>query len=71
MSGKPERIVSELVGRFGRPYYEDAGVRLADRPGPLYQLLVLATLLSARISADIAVTAARSCSRPATGTRKP
>lgn len=59
MSGKQERIVSALVGRFGRRYAEDAGIRLADRPGPLYQLLVLATLLSARISADIAVVAAR------------
>ena len=40
-------------------YAEEAGIRLADRPGPLYQLLVLAMLLSARISADIAVAAAR------------
>src|SRR5207248_620295 len=40
-------------------YAEEAGIRLADRPRPLYQLLVLATLLSARISGDIAVRAAR------------
>jgi endonuclease III len=59
MPGKPETIVTELLGRYGRRYSEDAGIRLADRPGPLYQLLVLATLLSARISADIAVAAAR------------
>ena len=31
---------------------------LADTPQPLYRLLVLATLLSARIRADIAVAAA-------------
>src|SRR5581483_2925342 len=58
----PERndlIIAELLTRHGRLYAEEAGVRLADRPGPLYQLLVLATLLSARISADIAVAAAR------------
>jgi endonuclease III len=59
MPAKPEPIVRELLDRHGRLYAEDAGVRLADRPGPLYQLLVLATLLSARISADIAVAAAR------------
>ncbi len=43
MSGKSESIVRELLGRHGRLYAEDAGIRLADRPGPLYQLLVLAT----------------------------
>jgi endonuclease III len=48
-----------LLDRYGRTYAEDAGIRLADRPAPLYQLLVLATLLSARISAGIAVAAAR------------
>jgi len=36
-----------------------AGIRLADRPEPLYQLLVLSTLLSAPISADVAIAAAR------------
>ena len=59
MAAKPELIVAELLNRHGRLYAEDAGIRLADRPGPLYQLLVLATLLSARTSADIAVAAAR------------
>jgi endonuclease III len=54
-----EQIVSELLGRFGQTYAEEAGIRLADRPGPLYQLHVLTTLLSARISADIALAAAR------------
>jgi endonuclease III len=59
MAGRPELIVRELLDRYGRRYAEEAGIRLADRPGPLYQLLVLATLLSARISSDIAVAAAR------------
>jgi endonuclease III len=53
------QLVSELLGRFGRTYAEEAGIQLADRPGPLYQLHVLATLLSARISADVAMAAAR------------
>jgi hypothetical protein len=58
MSARPQLIVRELLGRCGSSYAEEAGIRLADRPGPLYQLLVLATLASARISADIAVAAA-------------
>ena len=48
-----------LLQRYGTTYARQAGIRLADRPAPLYQLLVLATLLSARISGDIAVAAAR------------
>jgi hypothetical protein len=54
-----EQIVRELLGRFGQTYADEAGIQLADRPGPLYQLHVLATLLSARIGADIALAAAR------------
>jgi len=59
MSGTSDLIVRELLTRHGRLYAEDAGIRLADRPGPLYQLLVLATLLSAPIMADTAVASAR------------
>jgi len=59
MSGRSEPIVRELLARHGRLYAEDAGIRLADRPGPLYQLLVLATLLSAPIPASTGVAAAR------------
>ena len=51
--------IAALLDRYGRTYAQDAGIRLADRPAPLYQVLVLATLLSARISADVAVAAAR------------
>lgn len=51
--------VRELLDDCGQTYAEEAGIKLADRPQPLYQLHVLATLLSARISADIAVAAAR------------
>ena len=59
MSGRSELIVRELLSRHGRLYAEDAGIRLADRPAPLYQLLVLATLLSAPIPADTGIAAAR------------
>jgi endonuclease III len=58
MPGRNELIVSELLSRHGRLYAEDAGIKLADRPGPLYQLLVLATLLSAPVPAETAVAAA-------------
>jgi hypothetical protein len=51
--------VDELLARYGRTYAAEAGVRLRDQPAPLYQLLVLTTLLSVRIKADIAVAAAR------------
>ncbi|MEY9212960.1 endonuclease [Thermobifida halotolerans] len=57
------RTDAERAGRVlrlaGRLSCSDAGIRLADRPAPLWQLLVLANLLSARISADIATAAAR------------
>ena len=59
MSGKPETIVKELLDRGGSLYAEDAGIKLADRPGPLYQLLVLAVLLSAPIPAETGIAAAR------------
>jgi len=59
MAARPELIARELLARHGRLYAEDAGIRLADRPAPLYQLLVLATLLSAPIAADTGIAAAR------------
>ncbi len=51
--------VRDLLRSYGRTYAQEAGIRLADQPSALYQLLVLTTLLSARISAGIAVAAAR------------
>lgn len=54
-----QATVEALLGRHGTTYAEDAGIRLSDEPAPLWQLLVLTQLLSARISADIAVAAAR------------
>ncbi|MGB2570029.1 hypothetical protein ACPFP2_16475 [Micromonospora citrea] len=57
--GDEHRVARVLLDRQGRTYAEEAGIRLTDRPGPLYQLLVLATLLSTRIRAQVAVAAAR------------
>ncbi|WP_399892705.1 endonuclease [Streptomyces sp. BBFR51] len=59
MSRDQRRVVRELVDAHGRTYAEEAGIRLKDTPQPLYRLLVLAHLLSARISGSIAVAAAR------------
>ncbi|MDG4828195.1 hypothetical protein O7627_02610 [Solwaraspora sp. WMMD1047] len=59
MARNDARTVSVLVDRYGRTFADEAGITLADKPAPLYQLLVLATLLSARITAGIAVAAAR------------
>jgi len=55
-------IADVVLARFGRTYAADAEIPLKDTPSPLYRLLVLATLLSARISADVGVSAARELS---------
>jgi hypothetical protein len=51
--------VAELLEAHGTTYAEDAGISLRDKPSPLFQLLVLTTLASTRISADLAVSGAR------------
>jgi endonuclease III len=52
-------VVAALLERHGSTYAEAAGIRLDDEPAPLWQLLVLTLLLSARISSEIAVRSAR------------
>lgn len=59
MAAGRDKLVGVLLDRYGRTYADEAGIRLADKPAPLFQLLVLANVISARISADIAVAAAR------------
>lgn len=54
--------VKALLQKHGTTYAQQAGITLKDEPSPLYRLLVLATLLSTRIGADIAVAAARELS---------
>lgn len=51
--------VRDLLARHGTTFARQAGITLRDKPAPLYQLLVLTTLLSVRIKSDIAVAAAR------------
>ncbi|MGW1813607.1 endonuclease [Streptomyces sp. NPDC002125] len=53
------RTMDALLEKHGTTYAAEAGIRLRDTPQPLYQLLVLSDLLSARIRADVAVASAR------------
>ncbi len=61
MSGSDDlhRRVGDLLKEYGRTFADEAGVRLRDTPGPLYQLTVVSMLSSIRIRANIAVAAAR------------
>jgi endonuclease III len=56
-------VVRALLDDYGRTYAEEAGIALKDAPQPLYRLLVLSTLLSARIRASVAVAAAKELSK--------
>jgi hypothetical protein len=62
-------VMRALLDAHGRTYADEAGIALKDTPQPLYRLLVLACLLSARIRADIAVAAAKELA--AAGMRDP
>lgn len=55
-------LVRALLRQYGSTYAEQAAITLRDAPSPLYRLLVLCTLLSARISADVGVAAAQALS---------
>ncbi|MBC6465196.1 endonuclease [Actinomadura alba] len=54
-----DTLVRHLLREAGTSYAREAGITLKDQPAPLFQLLVLANLLSTRINADIALAAAR------------
>ncbi|WP_328584246.1 endonuclease [Streptomyces sp. NBC_00370] len=56
---KDREAVRDLLKTHGRTYADEADIRLKDTPQPLYRLLVLANLLSARIRSDIALATAR------------
>src|SRR5688500_18070164 len=53
-----EDIAAAVLERYGTTFATEAGIDLDDAPAPLFQLLVLAQLLSARIGAGIAVATA-------------
>ncbi|TDD36296.1 endonuclease [Actinomadura sp. KC06] len=54
-----DTVVKKLLHESGETFAEEAGIPLKDQPAALFKLLVLANLLSARISSDIAMAAAR------------
>jgi hypothetical protein len=52
-------LVKDLLEQAGTTYAEQAGIRLQDKPMPLFQLLTLCMLASKPIDAAIATQAAR------------
>jgi endonuclease III len=56
---KPEQLVRRLLKVAGTTYAAEAGVRINDKPMPLFQLLVLCMLASKPIDASIAMSAGR------------
>jgi len=66
---EPEQIVRKLLEVAGTTYAADAGIRMSDKPMPLFQLLVLCMLASKPIAATAAVHAARELFK--TGLRTP
>lgn len=65
-----KKLVKRLLEQVGTTYAEDAGIRLADKPMPLFQLLILCMLSSKPIDASIAVEAARELFRAGLRTPK-
>ncbi|MET7303524.1 endonuclease [Embleya sp. NPDC005575] len=65
-----DRRVNALLSEAGTTYAEEAGIRVADTPAPLWQLLVLSNLTATRIKASIAVHAARELFDAGGGTPK-
>ncbi|MET7796362.1 endonuclease [Streptomyces decoyicus] len=57
--GGQRTVARTLLERHGETFAAQSGIRLGNTPQPLYQVLVLAGLLSARIRASVAVAAAR------------
>lgn len=51
--------VRRPFGASRRTYAQQGGIRLRDRPGPIFQLLVLALLAGKPVAADVAARAAR------------
>lgn len=54
-----DAVVKKLLRESGETFAEEAGFEVKDAPAALFKLLVLANLLSARISSGIALSAAR------------
>jgi len=59
MAADAARIARIVVARHGTTFTDQAGIRLADKPSPLWCLLVMSLVCSARIKADLALGATR------------
>lgn len=59
MSKQQEALARAVLEHGGQTYASEADIKLDDKPGPLYQLLVLAIMMSAPISGGIALASAR------------
>ncbi|MBC3761938.1 endonuclease [Quadrisphaera oryzae] len=57
--GPRDEVLRALLARHGRTYADEAGIALRDTPAPLLQLLVLSSLMSSGVSAELGVRAAR------------
>ncbi|MGJ9412586.1 endonuclease [Aeromicrobium sp. CF4.19] len=55
--------IEDLLEQHGTTFAEEAGITLRDEPSPLWRLLVLSLLLSARIDAGVATASARELGR--------
>jgi hypothetical protein len=62
-TSRQQGIVNVLLERYPQTFAEEVGVRRLDTPAPLFRLLVLALLMSARIRATVARDAARALFR--------
>jgi hypothetical protein len=65
-----DRTTKTLLSEAGHTFAEDAGIVLKDQPAALFKLLVLANLLSTRISSEIAVAAAQELFEAGGGTAR-
>jgi endonuclease III len=68
-TGSTKKLVRGLLSQAGTTYSEQSGIRLQDKPMPLFQLLTLCMLASKPIDAAIATQAA--CELFKTGLRTP
>lgn len=55
-----KETVAKLLSDYGQSYAANANIHVRDKPAPLFQLLVLSLMLSARIASEKAVSATRS-----------
>src|SRR5919109_4688803 len=65
-----DAVVKRLLHDARETYAEETGIPLKDQPAALWKLLVLANLLSARISSEIAMAAARELFEAGGGTAR-